>query len=1067
MHKLVYWILIFAGMASLAGAGCSAKSKASRHLNRADRFFGSGHYQEAEIEYENVLRNDPKNSKAWDRLGEIYFNEGRGPEALPILLEARELDPANRGVHLELGTLYLELGQPRQAQGEADWLLSGNMLDQQAPLLLARSASTNDLGAVASRLQSLQQKGNRASLEAALGILALRQINFKTAAEHFNQAIALDPGFSDAYSGLGTVLFAQKDLKRADHDLQIASGLAPVWSGNGIRYAEFKAITGDTAGAQQMLLNIVAKTPFYLPAWMGLAQLAASQNDYSNALSQVENVLARDPRNFAALLFRGRLELLQNQPDQAIHDYQQMAGVYPDAPSVYYALAQAYLANSETNEANSSLTHALKIKPDYADAIMLRAQSQIARGDPASAIVNLEQLIRQQPHLLQAWLSLADAYRAQGAPDSAVDIYRQLESSYPNDVQIPVLLGVLLFQQNQHDAARAEFQKALRFQPDYLPAIGQLVELDLAEKQFSAALQRVQQLIVRNPDRAMPQLLLGTTLAASGETNQAVSALIKAIKLQPDTQGAYLLLAQLYSDTGQNQKALNELRLALERDPNNVTAVMLEGLIYDGEGDYEDAIDAYQKALAAVPDNGLVLNNLACIYADHFNQLDKAYPLARRANEIAPSDPSVADTLGWILYRKGEYTSALVLLRQSANKLYSVPEIQFHLGMACYFGGFESEAKTALQRALTLNGSFPEKNECRQRLAILDIDPGKGGTDTQVWLEKWTTDHPNDVVALSRLAAIYQSKKLIDNAVSADQAILDTNPQNVFALANLAQIYSSIDQQKACAFAKSAYDASPGDPDIAYLYGRLSFKIGDYSRALTLLQVAAQAKPQNADVLFDLGQAFYSEGKISDAQLFAQRAIHSDPDFNRADDARRFLELTDLANNVPRASVSQINHILTDSPAYVPALMVKGAICAQKSDIAAACETYRQVLNIYPDFAPAKRDLAVLYAADPVTDPEAYPIAVQAHLAFPNDPYVAKALGMIVCRQGDYGRAAGLLEEGAHQLNGDPQLLFYLGLAQFHLKDNSGSKANLERALALNLSGKDAASARQMLAELK
>ncbi|MGH7980836.1 MAG: hypothetical protein ACREE6_15775, partial [Limisphaerales bacterium] len=82
-------------------------------------------------------------------------------------------------------------------------------------------------------------------------------------------------------------------------------------------------------------------------------------------------------------------------------------------------------------------------------------------------------------------------------------------------------------------------------------------------------------------------------------------------------------------------------------------------------------------------------------------------------------------------------------------------------------------------------------------------------------------------------------------------------------------------------------------------------------------------------------------------------------------------------------------------------------------------------------------------------------------------PYVAKALGMIVCRQGDYERALGLLEQSAHQLKSDPGLLFYLGRTQFHLKDGRASKANLQRALSLDLSGKDAADARQMLADLK
>ena len=67
------------------------------------------------------------------------------------------------------------------------------------------------------------------------------------------------------------------------------------------------------------------------------------------------------------------------------------------------------------------------------------------------------------------------------------------------------------------------------------------------------------------------------------------------------------------------------------------------------------------------------------------------------------------------------------------------------------------------------------------------------------------------------------------------------------------------------------------------------------------------------------------------------------------------------------------------------------------------------MLNHYPDFAPAQKQLALLYAKDPNNDAKAYPLAVKALQAFPDDPEIARALGLIVFRQGDYSRAASLL----------------------------------------------------------
>ena len=127
-------------------------------------------------------------------------------------------------------------------------------------------------------------------------------------------------------------------------------------------------------------------------------------------------------------------------------------------------------------------------------------------------------------------------------------------------------------------------------------------------------------------------------------------------------------------------------------------------------------------------------------------------------------------------------------------------------------------------------------------------------------------------------------------------------------------------------------------------------------------------------------------------------------------------------------------------------------------------QTSRIIISGAADQAKAA-EKAVLDAEDPKYDADILPLAVKARQAFPEDPYVAKSLGMIVCRQGDYTRAASLLKESARQLNHDPEVFYYLGLAQFHLNNAPEAKSDLQRALSLDLSGKDAANARRILEE--
>jgi Flp pilus assembly protein TadD len=1056
-------------LVAIAGAGCTTKLKASYHLRRANSYFDSGQYDQAVIEYKNVLRSNQQNALAWSRLGVIYFEQGRLGEAAQILVRAQQLATNNLEVRLKLGTIYLGAGKLKEARDEASFVLDKNSRDAQAPILLAEAAATNQVAETRLRLQKMSQSGETAPLEVALGALSFRQGDLKTAEADFKRAVTLDPKFSDAYSALGNLYVTQKDLKQADLAFKTAADLAPPRSGKALQYAQFKIVTGDSAAGKQLLEEIVKKTPDYLPAWIALAQLAAADKKYADGVTLLGNVLSRDPQNLEGMLLKGRLDLQQGQTTEAINDFEGAARVFPKVPVVHYQLALAHLANNETDKAIGNLNQALTLDPKYPDAILSLAEIQIRTGNVAPAIVSLKPLAQQQPPIVPARLLLAEAYRAQGSLDSAIQIYRELEKAYPKNPQLPFLLGTTLLRQTNNAAARAEFDQALKLAPDNLPALEQAVNLDLVEKQYAAAQQRVQQQIGQNPKAASLQFLLAEVLVARGDTIQAESALLKAIELQPDAQQPYLMLAQLYAASNQNQKALADLQAALAKNPKDASALLLMGMIYNAEKDYKNARDAYEKFLVLVPNNGAVLNNLAYIYAENLGQLDKGYQLARHARDLAPADPAVADTLGWILYRKGQFSSALSLLRESAAKLNALPEVQFHLGMTCYMMGDEANARTAFQRALQLNGGFPETNECNQCLAVLAIDAKTAGADTRAWLEKRVASQPNDSLAVMRLAAIYQREGTVDKAIAAYEAALQANPQNVVALVNLVRLYAPQDPQKAFNLAKAAYKLTPNDPLLTHTLGHLAFLTGDYKWSLSLLQLTAQTQPQNPEVLYDLGEAFYSAGRVPDARTAMQNALQTGAAFSRTNEAQRFLAMTDLADKPAQAlaAQSQAEAILKSAPNYVPALMVKAAIAEQKPDLATAGRTYEDILSRYPDFAPAQKQLAILYAKDPNNNARAYPLAVKAREAFPGDPAVAKALGLIVYRQGDYSRAANLLQESARQRNGDAELMYYLGMAQYHLKNRAETKTALQKALELNLSGDPAVEAKRILAELK
>ncbi|HEV2318609.1 MAG TPA: tetratricopeptide repeat protein, partial [Verrucomicrobiae bacterium] len=209
-------------------------------------------------------------------------------------------------------------------------------------------------------------------------------------------------------------------------------------------------------------------------------------------------------------------------------------------------------------------------------------------------------------------------------------------------------------------------------------------------------------------------------------------------------------------------------------------------------------------------------------------------------------------------------------------------------------------------------------------------------------------------------------------------------------------------------------------------------------------------------------------GKLSESQADMQNASQSGLSSLQATEARNFLDMIAICENPNQAGASQsrIENVLASEPNNPAALVAEGLMDAQNNDPAGAERAYENVLGRHPGCTIACRNLAVLYAenlADPKT---AYPVAVKAREAFPDDPAVARALAMILFRQGDYNRAADIFNAISNSPTADARLFYCLGICEYHLKNYIKTKTSLEHALTLNLSGPEAVDARQTLSEL-
>src|SRR5262249_6131437 len=151
-----------------------------------------------------------------------------------------------------------------------------------------------------------------------------------------------------------------------------------------------------------------------------------------------------------------------------------------------------------------TLKHSIAIAPYYPESHLLLADINLRRGDVPSAIAILTRLLRDQPQVVQGHLLLANAYLVKNRPEDALSVYHQMAQQFPTNREVPFLTGLLLFQQRKMAEARRAFEDSVRLSPGFVPAVEQLVELDLLERQYAGATQRVEAQMAKDPNAAEP-----------------------------------------------------------------------------------------------------------------------------------------------------------------------------------------------------------------------------------------------------------------------------------------------------------------------------------------------------------------------------------------------------------------------------------------------------------------------------------------------------------------------------------------------------------------------------------
>ncbi|UCG48344.1 MAG: tetratricopeptide repeat protein [Phycisphaerales bacterium] len=182
-----------------------------------------------------------------------------------------------------------------------------------------------------------------------------------------------------------------------------------------------------------------------------------------------------DPNCREAHLAAGSLAIAKQDYELAANHYRKALERFGDDPDAHYGLAEAFY-NSDRKSMIQSLDAALHVNPFHARSLLLLAEHHIDCEAHDSAGGLLDRVVAVNPWRPEAWAYRALLSHLANDPNAADGHRAKALKFWPTNPQVDYLIGRKLSQKYRF-AEGAEYQRrALKFDPNHLPAKIQLAE---------------------------------------------------------------------------------------------------------------------------------------------------------------------------------------------------------------------------------------------------------------------------------------------------------------------------------------------------------------------------------------------------------------------------------------------------------------------------------------------------------------------------------------------------------------------------------------------------------------
>lgn len=430
-----------------------------------------------------------------------------------------------------------------------------------------------------------------------------------------------------------------------------------------------------------------------------MAGLLVSANRLDELQPHVAKLLAQEGENLGDGLMRLN-RLFARYPDKkaVLTMVEQLTQPYIGLPEAHFARAQAALNAAEWRRGIAGADKALDLRPDWDLAVMLKAQLQRTES-PEAAIETLRTYLAGHPQAREVRLQYARNLVGARKFSQARTEFQRLLGDFPGNVDVIYAVAVLSVQLSDWEAAEENFKKLLGKDFAEIDTVrlylGQIAE---ERKQFDAALRWYAE-VAPGEQYLAAQLRIAQLLARQGNLD-AGRRHLQEVRAAGNADRIQLLLAesQLLRDGGRTQEAYELLAGGLATQPEQSELLYESALLAEKLGRHEAMEASLRKLIRLKPEHAHAYNALGYSFAERNQRLEEAEQLVLKALQLSPDDPFIIDSMGWVLYRKGDNQGALAHL-QRAFSIRPDPEIAAHLGEVLWALGRRDEAKRIWQEA--------------------------------------------------------------------------------------------------------------------------------------------------------------------------------------------------------------------------------------------------------------------------------------------------------------------------------------------------------------------------------